>query len=121
MTASARLHNSNMAITVPTNAPLELLLQIKADITQQRTDEWIWDTDGDITLVDDEYRSKAWFRPYVKFGKLVFGIIPAIEPKMTPALSAYYHGRLLETLLGRYPNEIGETMTSSIVSKFYDL
>jgi hypothetical protein len=110
-----------MAITVPTTEPLDLLLQIKRDIVAQQTDEWVWDADGDITLNDADYRSKAWFRPYVKEGKLVFGIIPASEPKMTPALSAHYHGRLLETLLGRYANLVGETMTSSIVSKFYDL
>ncbi|HEY4318612.1 MAG TPA: hypothetical protein VGN04_13510 [Herbaspirillum sp.] len=110
-----------MAITVPTTAPLDLLLQIKSDIAAQQTDEWVWDADGDITLSEAEYRGKAWFRPYVKEGKLVFGIIPATEPKMTPALFAYYHGRLLQTLLERYQNLAGETMTSSLVSKFYDL
>lgn len=69
----------------------------------------------------EKYRSKAWFRSYVKFGKLLFGIITVIEPKMTPASSAHYHDRLLETLLGRYLSEIGETTTYSIVSTFYDL
>ncbi|RXZ38049.1 hypothetical protein D9O50_00375 [Oxalobacteraceae bacterium CAVE-383] len=110
-----------MAITIPINDPLEFLQQFKADITAQRTDEWVWDADGDITLSHPEYRSKAWFRPYPKSGKLVFAIIPASEPKMTRGLSAYYHGRLLETLLARYQNEVGETMISSVVSKFYDL
>jgi hypothetical protein len=110
-----------MAITVPTTTPLDLLLEIKADITGRRTDEWECDLDGDITLSSPEYRHKAWFRAYVKEDKLVFGIIPASQPRMSPALSAYYHGRLLETLLGRYSHVVGETMTSSVVSKFYDM
>jgi hypothetical protein len=110
-----------MAITVPTNEPLDLLSQIKTDISEQRLQEWELDSDGDMTLSNAEYRAKAWFRPYVKDGKLVFGIIPANEPKMTQSLFAHYHGRLLGTLLEHYPLLASETMTSSIVNKFYDL
>jgi hypothetical protein len=110
-----------MAITVPSKAPLYLLLQIKQDITSRRTDEWVCDQDGDLTLSDPQWNNKAWFRPHVKEAKLVFGIIPAIEPKMSTALFAFYHGRLLETLLGRYQHLAGEASTSVIASKFYDL
>jgi hypothetical protein len=110
-----------MAITVPTTVPLDLLLEIKKDITTLQTDEWMCDGDGDFTLSDPEWNNKAWFRPYVKEGKLVFGIIPASEPKMSTSLFAYYHGRLLETLMGRYPHMASEMQTCSVVSKFYDL
>jgi hypothetical protein len=110
-----------MAITVPNSAPLDLLLQIKKDIMTHATDEWVCDGEGDLTLSDPQWNNKAWFRPYVKEGKLVFGIIPAIEPKMNTPLFAYYHGRLLETLMGRYPHMACETQTSSVISKFYDL
>jgi hypothetical protein len=110
-----------MAITVPTNAPLYLLLQIKKDITSKQTAEWICDQDGDLTLSDPQWNNKAWFRPHVKETKLVFGIIPAMEPKMSPALFAFYHGRMLETLMGRYQHLVGETSTCAFASKFYDL
>lgn len=110
-----------MAITVPTTAPLELIEQIKADIQSHLSDTWVWDAEGDMTLSDPEWHSKAWFRPHVKESKLVFSIIPASEPKMTAKLSAYFHGRLLEFLLLNYPDLASETSTSSIVSKFYDL
>jgi hypothetical protein len=110
-----------MAITVPSNDPLELLLQIKKDMTEAEASEWKCDTDGDITLSDPQWHGKAWFRPYVKDAKLVFGIIPASEPKMNTTLFAFYHGRLLETLMGRYPHLITETWTSAITNKFYDL
>lgn len=110
-----------MAITVLTSYPQDLLVQIKRDVAAQRTNEWHCDAEGDFTLADPQWHRKAWFRPYVKDGKLVFGIIPSTDPKMSSALFAAYHGRLLETLLGRYSHLVSETSTSTIASKFYDL
>jgi hypothetical protein len=110
-----------MAITVPTSYPKELLIRIKKDVAARQTDEWHCDADGDFTLADPQWHGKAWFRPYVKDGKLVFGIIPSTDPKMTNALFAAYHGRLLETLLGRYSHLFSETSTSDLADKFYDL
>ena len=51
----------------------------------------------------------------------MFGIIPSTAPKMTRPIFAYYHGRLQETLLGRYSDLASETSTSSISNKFFDL
>jgi hypothetical protein len=65
-----------MAVVVKTENPISLLSAIKKAIDQDDIQTWSYDADGDFTHTADQWIRRAWFRPIVREGRLVFNIIP---------------------------------------------
>jgi hypothetical protein len=59
----------------------------------------VLDKDGDLTHAPEQWRNKAWFRPSVEAGVLVFRILGQQSVAMTTEVYAIYHGQLIEMLL----------------------
>lgn len=88
-----------MAVRVFSNAPRELLSDIKARINDGSIETWSVDSDGDFTHTPEQWRSKAWFRPAVFEDRLVFRIIPPKSKTVSRLLYGVFHGRFIEMLL----------------------
>ena len=91
-----------MAIIVTTEKPRALLKSIKAQIDAGDIETWIYDSDGDFTHAPKQWIQKAWLRPSVETGELVFRIISPANTKMSRTVYAVYHGRFIEMLLTHF-------------------
>jgi hypothetical protein len=62
----------------------------------------MYDRDGDFTHTPDQWKGKAWLRPYVQQGVLLFGLIGQQGVPMTKGIYGVYHGRFVEMLLTHF-------------------
>lgn len=88
-----------MATVVYTPTSKSLLAQIKKAIDEGTVDTWIYDTDGDFTHKPEQWKNKAWLRPYVSSGVLQFGLVGRNGVDMSKEIYGIYHGRFIEMLL----------------------
>ena len=95
-----------MAVNFFTSAPKALLDDFNKRIEQSevkgKVTTWIKDKDGDYTHVADNWKNKAWFRPKIIDGALVFNILGRKKIAMPIVVYGYYHGHLTETFLNHF-------------------
>lgn len=91
-----------MAVILFCDRPEELLSNIKAAVRDGTITTWQMDTDGDFTHVPEQWKNKAWLRPVVQNGQLIFNILGQKRQKMSVAVYAVYHGRFIEMLLTHF-------------------
>lgn len=108
-----------MAVYVSTDNPQKLLDKIKDYINKGKIDTWSFDSDGDFTHCADQWKNKAWFRPEIVDGSLVFGILGNTQVKMTKQLYGLYHGRFIEMLLTHFDTDIA-SLNPSVLKSDYD-
>lgn len=87
-----------MAILTTTNTPTVLLADIRKAIDTKQVVTWSYDDAGDFTHDPDQWKFKAWLRPKVENGRLVFGIVKNQKVALTDVIYGVYHGRFIEML-----------------------
>lgn len=95
-----------MALQLFTDNPKALLEAFNKRIDQKdptgKITTWVRDSHGDYTHVAKEWAAKAWFRPSVIDGALVFSIHGTKSVVMPVVVFGYYHGHLTETFLNHF-------------------
>ena len=94
-----------MAIIVNTPNATQLLTAIKKAIDKGEVDTWTYDADGDVTHSPEQWKSKAWLRPVIAPGTLIFGLLGKKDADMTKVVYGVYHGRFIEMLLTHFDND----------------
>jgi len=88
-----------MAIIVKTENPEGLLREIKRAIDEGSTELWSYDSSGDFSHTPDRWINRAWLRPELGEGELLFGILGTKDEGMTTSLYSAYHAYFIEFLL----------------------
>lgn len=99
-----------MAIHFASPDPGALLRAFNARIAQRESEgkitTWEKSPDGQYyTHKAAEWRGKAWFKPLVSAGQLIFNIMPSQNGSVTTVVYGYYHGHLLETFLNHFDDQ----------------
>ncbi|UZE27758.1 hypothetical protein [Pseudomonas asplenii] len=112
-----------MALHFFTDNPKQLLSEFNKRIDQDepkgKITTWIRDSDGDYTHVAKDWGGKAWFRPKIIDGALVFTILGRKKVTMPVVVYGYYHGHLTETFLNHF-DTLFRTASSSAQTAFGD-
>jgi len=67
---------------------------------------WKKSADGNYyTHVAKDWTSKAWLKPVIATGQLIFNIIKPQNANITIPVYAYYHGHLIETFLNHFDSK----------------
>ena len=109
-----------MAIFVKTNEPAELLNRIREGIRKKNIDTWLCDSAGDFTHDTDQWRYRAWIRPFVETDRIVFGILCRKDHNLSIADYAIYHGRFAEMLLRHFDTACQSMEITPLGNKKYD-
>ncbi len=88
-----------MAITFETSNPSNLLSTFKRLIAARHVQTWSCDADGDFTHTPDQWRNKAFLRPSVQSGRLVFTMLGNTRVVTTWEIYAVYQGRFIEAMI----------------------
>jgi hypothetical protein len=105
-----------MAVRVFCNSPQQLLAEIKGAIREGTVQTWSVDSDGDLTHSPEQWRNKAWFRPRLEPGKLLFIILSPRGIRMSKETYAVFHGRLIEMLLAHFDVKFARATATSLPS-----
>ena len=107
-----------MSIFVKTNTPGLLVENIKKKISDKLIDTWIVDSDGDFTHNTDEWRYRAWIRPKIEEGRVVFYIVCRNDRNLSVTEYAIYHGRFVEMILTHFDKECDTIETTPLATKY---
>lgn len=88
-----------MSLSFTTANPQALLRAFTTGIDEGRIRTWSYDRDGDFTHTPDQWKNKAWLRPSIVAGALVFNIVKPQGINVSTEVYAVYHGRFLEAML----------------------
>jgi len=109
-----------MALQFFTNDPKALLSAFNERIDQDepkgKITTWVRDSDGDYTHIAKDWAAKAWFRPKVIAGSLVFSILGTTKAGMSITVYGYYHGHLTETFLNHFDSMFTTASASAQVA-----
>src|SRR5579875_2811244 len=103
-----------MAVHVVADGSEELLAALKEAIDEKRIRTWSYDRDGDFTHTAEQWINKAWLRPRVLKGEIVFNLIGPVETVMTKAVYAVYHGRFIEMVIHHFDEQVRECSASAL-------
>lgn len=106
-----------MAIIVKTAAPNKLLADIKSAIDEGKVETWQYDSDGDFTHSPEQWRWKAWLRPRLETGELVFTTVTPQGERMSSRVYGVYHGRFVEMLLVHFDMDFSEVASSALPAR----
>lgn len=102
-----------MSVNFPTSTPNNLLSAFKKTIDDKRVVTWSYDSAGDFTHAVEQWKNKAWFRPEVKSGQLIFWIIRPQGLKVSSEVYAIYHGRMIESMLAHFDKDFTSGVASA--------
>ncbi|MDI1451389.1 hypothetical protein [Polyangium sp. 6x1] len=102
-----------MAIVIATPNPRGLLANIKRAIDEEKVKTWSYDKDGDLTHAPDQWANKAWLRPVIGQGTLMFGLLGRKSEGMTKLIYGIYHGRFVEMLLTHFDEEFTNALVTA--------
>lgn len=110
-----------MAVNFFTSDPNALLNDFNKRIEQEESKgkitTWIRDKDGDYTHAADNWKLRAWFRPKVIEGALVFNILGNNKAVMSTVVYGYYHGHLTETFLNHFDKMFSSAASTALPTK----
>lgn len=113
-----------MALLVRADNPAELITKLHSLIDSNSIQTWSYDSDGDYTHVLDQWKNKAWIRPYKNISNhdynLVFGFIGNKKIITSKALYGIYHGRFSEMLLTHFDDKISNIIITPMPKTSYD-
>lgn len=108
-----------MAIHFTTENPQSLLNDFDARIQQTaaagKITTWKKSSDGKYyTHVAADWTAKAWLKPTVGKGQLIFNIIKPQNGNITSPVYAYFHGHLIETFLNHFDMKFQNGIASAL-------
>jgi len=103
-----------MAIIVKTESPRTLLAAIKKAIDEDAIQTWDYDSDGDFIHTADQWTKRAWLRPSIHEGVLVFNIIPPRSRNISRVVYGIYHGRFIEMLATHFDKRFTEAAATAL-------
>ncbi|MFZ6776220.1 hypothetical protein ACO0LD_05255 [Undibacterium sp. Ji83W] len=114
-----------MSVIIRTNYPKRILSAFDKDVTSQRVDTWIKNSNGSFSPKDHQHMEFAGFYPTVNAYDLTFqfkhtqpkgiGIIAGASEDENPDFTyAYYHGHLTSTLLYHYSKDIEGVLSTAL-------
>jgi hypothetical protein len=106
-----------MAVLIDCASPKKLLQEFHALIDDGTIKTWPYDTHKDFTHVSDQWKFKAWFRPTIEDGRLVFSIIRPKAKTISTATYAFFHGHLLQTFLDHFDKQFTWLYASALPKK----
>jgi hypothetical protein len=106
-----------MAVIVKTATPKTLLAAIKKAIDSGDVETWSYDLDGDFTHTATQWNRRAWLRPRVGDGGLVFNILPPRKRAVSRVVYGIYHGRFIEMLLNHFDRKLKEASATALPSE----
>lgn len=110
-----------MALIVKCKRPQELLEQFESKINHFDIVSWSMDEDKDFTVTNGNWSFKAWMRPTVEDGRLVFGYVSSTNHQVTKGLYGIFHGRLAATLLAHFDDMIESIEIQPQLDSQYDM
>jgi len=102
-----------MAITVRTGNPFGLLAALRKAIDDKHIQTWSYDAQGDFTHTPAQWSGKAWLRPSVGAGTLVFGLLGQKNVVMKKSVYGVYHGRFIEELLTHFDHRFSTAVATA--------
>jgi hypothetical protein len=102
-----------MAIIVTTENPAGLLAAIRKAIDGGHVTTWSYDADGDFTHTPSQWAYRAWLRPSIGSGKLLFGIVASTKFILSDEVYGIYHGRYIEMLLAHFSDKFGNASATA--------
>jgi hypothetical protein len=113
-----------MAILINVKEPLNFLKKIQSAIDDKRIQTWTYDSENDFTHSLEQWKNKAWIRPYENITEkdynIAFGFIGNTNVITTKGLYAVYHGRFVEILLTHFDIDIKTFLITSLPNSKYD-
>lgn len=110
-----------MAVNFFTSDPNLLLESFNEHISQKELEgkitTWIRDQAGDYTRTSDNWKFKAWFRPKIIEGALVFNIMGRTDTVMPTVVYGHYHGHLTETFLNHFDKLFSSASSTALLAK----
>ncbi len=103
-----------MAIIIKTKNPDGLLAAIRKSIDTKAIETWSYDGDGDFTHTPEQWVLKAWLKPKIGPGELIFGILGRNDIQLSTYLYGIYHGRFIEMLLNHFDDKFTEAYATSM-------
>lgn len=108
-----------MSVTFSSQDPASLLKAFDARIAQSepkgKITTWEKLSDGvHYTHKATDWRFKAFLKPSIQPGKLVFNIIKPKDANVTAVAYAYYHGHLIETFLNHFDQNFSDGVASAL-------
>lgn len=103
-----------MAVRAQSTNPQQLLNKIKTGVRSGTILTWALDTDGDFTHATQQWKFKAWFRPMLGQGVLVFNILGPVGKVVSTETYAIYHGRFIEMLLAHFDGEFSRVSATAL-------
>ena len=106
-----------MSVQFSTSQPAALLTAFNARISQTESVGKIttWIKDGDYyTHKAAEWTKKAWFKPSIESGKLVFNILRPQNINISNTVYGYFHGHLTETFLNHFDQLFTSASSSAL-------
>jgi hypothetical protein len=94
-----------MSVSVATTKPKTLLAAIKKAIDDNKVATWEYDSDGDFTHSPEQWKNKAWLKPKVGDGRLIFGLVGQAKVNTSTEIYALYNCRLIEMLLAHFDDQ----------------
>src|SRR5574337_1256706 len=103
-----------MAVIVVTSDPRGLLELARAGVNAGEIETWECDADGDFTHNPPQWNKKAWFRPRLESDRIIFNIFPPRGERLSTAVYAIYHGRLIEMLLNHFDRKFSSARATAL-------
>jgi hypothetical protein len=103
-----------MAVSFVTTDPSGLLRAIKDQIDKKKIETWSYDSAGDFTHAPEQWKRKAWLRPSVQNGALVFNIVSRNDETLTKVVYGIYHGRFIEMMLTHFDGSFSQGMATAL-------
>jgi hypothetical protein len=89
----------NVALTFSASQPDGLLKAFRKAIDDKNIKTWLYNDSGDFYHTDHQTQNRAWFRPRLTSGQLIFNAICPKGGMLPYFVYAYYHGHLTETFI----------------------
>jgi hypothetical protein len=106
-----------MAVIVYSSDPPALLRAVGSATKDGKIETWSTDSDGDFTHSPEQWRKKAWFRPKLSDGRIIFNIFPPQKTVMSSVTYAVYHGRFVEMLLAHFDTQFDRAVATALPSE----
>jgi hypothetical protein len=110
-----------MSLLFTTNKPETLLARLRLCVEQKHIETWAYDERGDFTHTPDQWRFKAWMRPYVVNEGLAFGIVSRSDEPLRKGTYGVYHGRLAECVTNHADDLFNVVVQTALADARYDV
>ena len=105
-----------MALIVRCEDAQSLLDRLRSAIDEGTVTSWRYDSDGDLKLLNPQWRSQGWMRPAVKETRLVFNAVSPQGQTMTSGAYAALHTGLISELLKHLDSYFTSVQATAIPS-----